>query len=290
MARRKKKRSFFILKFFLFLIVLSGFIYLYGSYIEPKNIQSHEYKIKTDKITDNFDGFKILHLSDIHYGRDFGLSDLKSLVKMVNEFEADIVVITGDLIDKDTKISTSSASNIGQELSKIKANSGKYIISGDDDMKFDEWDNIISSGGFMNINNNYDTIYNKGYESLLVAGVSSKADKESIVNKNQKTENYLNSFEKDGPIYKILLVHEPDYIDELENNPYDLVLAGHSHGGIVNIPFVGPIWKFEGAKKYYSDHYNNNFDLYVSNGIGLTKINFRLFNSPSFNVYRLIEK
>ena len=46
-------------------------------------------------------------------------------------------------------------------------------------------------------------------------------DKESIINKNQKTTNYLNSFEKDGPIYKILLMHEPDYIDELEDNKYD---------------------------------------------------------------------
>ena len=223
MAKKKKKNKFKFLRFFLFLIFVGGLVYVYGSYIEPKNIKTHEYQIESEKIPDHFDGFKIVHLSDIHYGRNFGLSDLKNLVKMVNEFEADIVVITGDLIDKDTKLTPSKSLNIGNELSKIDAISGKYAIGGNHDMYFDEWENIINSGGFTNLNNTYDTIYNKGYEDLLIAGVSSFKDKESIVNKNQKTENYINSFEKDGPVYKILLIHEPDYIDELENNPYDFI-------------------------------------------------------------------
>ena len=174
-------------------------------------------------------------------------------------------------------------------INTIYCNNG--FVNGNNDIKFDEWDNIINNSGFINLNNNYDTIYNKGYDSMFIAGISSMADKESIVNKNQKAENFLNSFEKGGPSFKILLIHEPDYIDELKNNPYDLILAGHGHGGIANIPFIGPIWKENGAKKYTDGHYKiGESDLYVSNGIGLTKINFRLFNNPSFNVYRLIQK
>lgn len=271
--------------------LLIGGIYLYGTYVEVKNLKVHEYQIKNEKITENFNGYKIVHLSDIHYGRVFNLKDLKKLVKKVNNFKPDIVVITGDLIDKDTKMTTTKAEKISTELSKISAESGKYAISGNHDMKFDEWENIINSGGFTNLNNSYDTIYNKGYNFMVIAGISSFKDKEAITNKNQKTENYLNSFEKDGPIYKILLMHEPDYIDQLKNNPYDLILAGHSHAGQIKIPFVGPIYTPKGAKKYTDGHYKvNSADLYVSNGIGVSLYNFRLFNTPSFNVYRLIQK
>ena len=264
---KKKKKRFGFLKFLFIFILIIGLVYLYGSFIEPKNIKVKEYKISNENITDNFNGFKIVHLSDIHYGRLFELADLKKLVKKVNELKPDIVVITGDLIDRDTKMTTSMATSISDELKNISAESGKYAIAGNHDVNFDEWDNIISNGGFMNLNNNYDTIY-----------------------KNQKTQNYLNSFEKDGPIYKILLMHEPDYIDDLKDNPYNLILAGHSHGGQVKIPFVGTVLKPDGAKKYYDGHYSlENSDLYVSTGIGVSNINFRLFDPPIINVYRLVK-
>ena len=289
MAKKKKKRFKFI-KLLLILILIGGLVYLYGTYFETKNYKVHDYTIKNKKITDNFDGFTIVHISDIHYGRIFEKKDLNKIVKMINKVNPDIVVLTGDLIDKDTKMTTTISADISTELSKINATSGKYAINGNHDAKFDEWENIINNSNFINLNNNYDTIYNKGYEFILIAGVSSFKDKESITNKNQKTENYLNSFEKDGPIYNILLIHEPDYIDDLENNKYDLILAGHSHNGQINLPFLGPLIKPEGGAKYYESYYKiKNSDLYISNGLGVSTFNFRLFNSPSFNVYRLVK-
>ena len=285
---KKKNKIFQFFKFLLFIILIGGAIYLYGTYIEIKNYQVHDYKIESDKITDNFNGFTIVHISDIHYGRVLASDELNKIVNMINKTKPDLVVLTGDLIDKDTKMTSVMASNIAKILGKIETKIGKYAITGNNDLKFDEWDSIIKDSGFINLNNSYDTIYNDGYDYLLLAGVSSFYDKESINNKNQKATSFLNNFEKDGPIYNILLIHEPDYIDTLEDNKYDLVLAGHSHNGQINIPFVGPIIKPDGAKKYYSSHYKiNNFDLYISNGLGVSNYNYRIFNAPSFNVYRL---
>lgn len=285
----KKENKHILLKISLSLIFCIGLIYLYGSYIEPKEITVHEYKIKTDKITDNFNGFTIVHLSDIHYINNEDLSRLKSIVNKVNEYNPDIVVITGDLLDKSSKINNNTSAQISEQISKIDTVCGKYIISGDNDIGWDEWENIVKDGGFININNNYDTIYKKGFDNLLIAGVSSFSDKEDIINKNQKTENYLNSFETGGPIYKILLMHEGDYIKNFENNPYDLVLAGASMGGKVKLPFYGPLIKYNGSENYIEGHYkiNNTIDMYVSNGIGTSTPEFRLFNKPSINVYRL---
>lgn len=280
-------KKFSIGKIIFILLFIITITFLYGKYIEPKLIKTNNYQIKTSKITNNFDGLKIVHISDIHYGRNFYLSDLKLLVKKINEQKPDIVVLTGDLLDRNCKLTTTSTNDISQQLNNIKAKSGKYIISGDEDAQFDEWENIIGSCNFINLNNSYDTIYNKGYDYILIAGVSSFQDKESIINKNQKTQNFINT-NKNKPIYKILLMHEPDYIDDFDENNYDLVLAGHNLNGQIYLPALGPLIKKEGAKKYSSLHYKiKTTDLYISNGIGTSNLKFRLFNNPSYNVYRL---
>ena len=290
MAKKKKKKHPF-LKLLLILVLIGMLTYTYGTYVEPKQLTIEEHTIPSKNITDNFDGFKIVHISDLHYGKYYQFDDLQKMVKQVNELNADIVVLTGDLIDKETKMTTSIADKISAEMKKICADSGKYAINGEDDLNFDEWENIIASSGFTNLNNTYDTIYKNGYNSILLAGISTMKDKESIINKNQKTENYLNSFEKDGPIYNILLIHEPDYIDELEDNKFYLVLAGHSHYGQVNLPIINSLLYPKGAQKYYYGHYKlKNAELYINNGLGNTDFNFRLFNMPTIDVYRLIKK
>lgn len=290
MTKKKKKKNFSILKTILEIILLIGLIILYSYYVEPKLITFKEYKIKDEKITDNFKGLKIVHISDIHYGKVFDKAQLEKLVNKVNDQKPDIVVFTGDLIDQDTKMSIDLANEISEELKKIDASIGKYAINGDNDIKFDEWANIITNSGFTNLNNTYDTIYKNGYNSILIAGVSTANDKLSINDKLNNINEYINSFEKDGPIYKILLMHEPDYVDDITDNKFDLILAGHSHHGQVKI-FSLPTMLPKGAKKYYDSHYKiNDSNMYISNGLGVSKYNFRLFNTPSYNIYRFTNK
>ena len=288
---KNKEKHFSFLKLFLFLILIIGLTIAYGFFIEPKLITVKEQKITINNWPDNFNGFKIVHISDIHYGRMFNEESLKKLVNSINEQKPDIVVLTGDLIDKDTNMTTNMASKISEFLNKIEATSGKYAINGNNDLKFDEWTNIITNGGFKDLNNTYDTIYKDGYSNIFIAGASTTEDKLSINDKLKTSIDYLNSFEKDGPIYKILLLHEPDVIDDMSVNPFDLILAGHSHAGQIRLPFIGAIILPDGAKKYYDSHYKiENSDLYISNGLGVSNYNFRLFNTPSYNIYRLVEK
>ena len=114
-----KKHLF--LKIFILLIVIVGLIIAYSHFIATQMITLHEYKITNPNITENFDGFKILHITDIHYGRMFDKGKLDRLVKSINEQEPDIVVLTGDLIDKDTRLTTSMADELANGLKKIKA-------------------------------------------------------------------------------------------------------------------------------------------------------------------------
>ena len=287
---KDQEKHFSFLKLFIFIILIIGLVIAYGFFIEPKLITVKEYKIALTSWPDNFIGFKIVHISDLHYGRVFDEKSLEKLVDSINEQEPDIVVLTGDLIDKDTNMTTSMANKISELLNKIETSSGKYAINGNNDLNFDEWTNIISGGGFKDLNNTYDTIYKDGYDYIFIAGASTIKDKVSTNDKLKTAIDYLNSFESGGPIYKILLLHEPDAIDDLSVNPFNLVLAGHSHAGQIKLPFIGAVVLPEGAQKYYDSHYKvENAHLYVSNGLGVSNYNFRLFNTPSYSVYRLVQ-
>ncbi len=278
------------LKLFIIIILIIGAIIAYGFLIEPKLITVKEQKITIDSCPDIFFFFKIVHNPDLHYGHNFNEENLKKLVKSINEQKPDIVVLTGDLLDKNTYMTAKKANKISKLLNQIEATTGKYAVNGENDLNFDEWVNIVTNGGFKDLNNTYDTIYKNGYQNIFIAGASTSQDKLSINDKLKTTNDYLNSFEKNGPIYKILILHEPDTIDDLNVNPFDLILAGHSHGGQIKLPLIGPIILKEGAQKYYSNHYKiKNTDLYISNGLG-SNYNFRLLNTPSYSLYRLVRK
>ena len=267
--------------------ILISLVVAYSYYIEPKLLTFKEYQIKNENITNNFVGFKIIHISDLHYGKNYKKEKLQKLINSINEQKPDIVVLTGDLIDKNTKLTIKKSTEISEYLKQIDAKIETYAINGDNDIKFDEWTNIINNGNFKNLNNTYDTIYKNGYQPLLIAGTSTFKDKISINDKLNKTLEYINSFEKDGPIYKILLMHEPDNIDDLNNNKFDLILAGHSLHGQIKIGPIPLIIK-KGAQKYNLSHYKiNDSDLYISNGLGTEDYNYRLFNTPSYNIYKL---
>ena len=122
------------------------------------------------------------------------------------------------------------------------------------------------------------------YSSRIVTGQDETAyDKADI----DKTMEYFNG--QDDISYKIILVHEPDYADTIvDKYSVNLILAGHSHNGQINIPYVKNYFLPYGSKKYYDNYYDvNGVPLYVSSGIGESRINFRLFNRPSINFYRI---
>ena len=89
--------------------------------------------------------------------------------------------------------------------------------------------------------------------------------------------------------YKIILVHEPDITNQIvKDYSVNLILAGHSHNGQIRLSIIGPIYTPEYAKIYYDNYYDiNGTSLYISSGIGVSTINYRLFNHPSINFYRI---
>ena len=192
----------------------------------------------------------------------------------------DIVVFTGNLLYKNNKESTD---NLIDLLSKIDCDIGKYYISGNEDYNNDSTYQILDSSGFINLNDTYNLIY-KDKTPILIAGISTSENKTDISEKLSSTLNYLDS----NDVYSILIMHEPNIIDEFDYSKFNLILAGHNQGGIIKLPIIGGIILPKNNYLYGLDYYKKkDTNIYISNGLGNRDINFRLFNKPSFNFYRL---
>lgn len=273
-----------ILIFILFLVI----VILYSRFIATKGLVVKEYKITNENFTESFYGLKIVHLSDLHYLETTNKKDLEKIVEEINLLKPDIVFITGDLYSRE--LSKEQQNDLQKNLANINSNIGKYAIKGNHDND-ENWNKIISNTGFIDLNNSYDLIYNNNYSSIFIAGINTEDD----INESMKEiNNYLNQNKetnKDNIIYKILLLHKPDTILNFDYSEYNLILSGHSHNGQVRLPFIGAIYTPDGAEEYFDEYYElGNTKLFISSGIGTSKLNLRLFNRPSFNFYRLSNK
>ena len=270
-----------IRRFFFTIILIIALTLVYARYLGTSGLFVKEYHIKSNSITETYNGLKIVHFSDFHYGRTTNLEELKNLVKDINKIKPDIIIFTGDFIDKDIKIDDSKMANIIEELKKLDSTYGNYYVNGNHDNKFDKYKQMMDSSNFIDLNNSYDVIYNTNNETILLSGLSTKAD-----------TKFLDDVFKDKFYnYKINIMHYPDDIKKIKDYNYDLVLAGHSHNGQIYIPFYGAVIRPNHAKTYYDEYYKlNNTNFYISSGIGTSDFNFRWFNRPSYNVYILTNK
>lgn len=283
----KEKRKISIKKIFIFLftiVILIVSILLYARFIATKGIVINEYKITSTKLTDSYNGLKIVHISDIQYKTTVDEKMLKELTDKVNLTKPDIIVFSGDLLNINIKYSDEDYKIITKYLSNMNAKIGKYAVSGDNDYGNAKLATILDESDFIYLDDNFDLIYQEQSSYLMIAGISSLKNKKDI---NDKLNNISTYLQTGTPIYKILILHEPDLLKDININDYDLVLAGHYLGGTIKLPFIGSIIKKDGSLKYNKSYYKiNETNLYITNGIGTDDINYRLFNRPSFNFYR----
>ena len=281
--KKKQLLKKFIITLIILLLLVS-LVIIYSYFIGTSGLKVKEYNIKSKNIPDEFYGLKIVQLSDIHYGYHFNKKKLENVVKKINEIKPDIVVLTGDIINNN-KISNEEKNELIEELNKIEVTIGKYAIKGNHDYDFKDFEQVLNDSSFINLNDTFEIIHGNN-SNIMISGVSTNLHGENKI--NEKLDSSKKYLENNSVNYKILLLHEPDYIDDIKDISYDLTLAGHSHNGQVRLPFIGAIYTPKGAKKYYSEYYKvKNTDMYISNGLGTTIMNLRLFNKPSISLYRL---
>ena len=274
-----------IVSIIFFIILLIALIFLYAKYVGIKGLVVKEYRVESNILTSNFSGIKIVHFSDLLYNSTVDKNDVKELVTRINELKPDIVVFTGDLVNKNKKYKNEDIQFLEEKLAKIDARIGKYAVYGDADYSFEDYKTIMEKSKFVILNNSYDEVFYKNNDSMFIVGLPSSS-KEEV-----KFEEAFNFYKEDEKRkYIIVLAHDGKTIKLLDDTTYevDLVLGGHSLNGSVVVPYYGGVFLDDLGDKYYQEHYSKGItEIYISSGIGTNKYPYRIFNKPSFNLYRL---
>lgn len=279
-TKKEKKSHPLLNRIILSIIIIFIAIAAYSTLIEPKLLIVKEYKIESKEIPESFHGLKIVHFSDIHYGTTINKKQLSKIVNKINELKPDIVVFTGNLLDANIDLTETAKEDVITTLNKINCSLYKYAIYGNEDLDNKDFKNIMTKTNFIILDNKSVPLYYKGTTPILITGYNPIISSPNYEITNEDTE--VNSY------YEITLTHEPDALDNFISQNPNLVLSGHSLGGIVDLKFAKPLFLQEHSKKYFEDYQKvKNTELYISNGVGTNSFNMRLLNPPSINLYRL---
>lgn len=256
------------------------FLILVFCYCENNLITTSEYEVASDKLSKDFDGTVIIHVSDLH-NKLFGENQGR-LIKKIKEQNPDMIVITGDLIDSNHPDVEKGLLFIAEAVKIAPV----YFVTGN----HDNW---------LSDTNTYQLFH--GLEQLGVTVLDDETRKITVGEGyirlwgldddtqalKSKVREVLTEMEEEAhdsePAFTLLLAHEPQVFPVYAEFDVDLVLSGHAHGGQFRIPFIGgfvaPDQGF--LPEYTKGLYEENGTLMiVSAGLGNSVIPQRLLNRP----------
>jgi len=259
--------------------VLGG---IYSSAIERFWLDVCSVPVPLKQLPRAFSGFRIALLSDIHLGFFYGPKDLSVIVEVINGLGPDVICIAGDSLESNTSLGV--LDQAVPILSRLKAPFGKFAVLGNHDCKAGVKGVIrgFERGGFFVLRNDH-AVLKKDNDRLFLIGLDDvlegKADLQRAIEGIPETE------------CKILLVHEPDFADYTSRFPVDLQLSGHSHGGQVRFPFLGPLVTTRLGRKYPSGLRRvGKLMLYTNRGLGTTLLPLRFLCRPEITIITLETK
>lgn len=253
------------------MVIIGIFIFLGFSY--SKNLKKYSYDIKESEFSDNL---RIIHISDLHYPKNAVALD--KIEEYVKQCDADIIAMTGDIID--TSANKEDMSKICVFLFNLnKINTIYYILGnheiGHKDLEF--YLNLLAQCGVIYLENEV-KITEKKQRKIAFIGVS---DGKKVNEKNIKNLN-----EKNNCDYTILLAHRPELFDNYAQNDINLILSGHTHGGHARIFRQGFYAPNQGYFPRYSNglYKKDNSKMIVSSGLSGNKRFYNPYGIAIINI------
>ncbi|MBX9187981.1 metallophosphoesterase [Bacteroides sp. K03] len=217
-------------------------------------------------VPEAFDGFRIAFISDLHYKSLFKEKELAGLVRLLIAERTDVLLMGGDYQEGCEYVPELFAA-----LSQVKTPMGTYGVMGNNDYErcHDDIVREMQRYGMRVLEHRVDTLKREG-QQILIAGVRNPFD----LKQNAKSPTLDLSPED----FVILLVHTPDYVEDVSVANTDLALAGHTHGGQVRIFGYAPIIPSHYGSRFLTGlKYNTaNIPMIVTNGLGTSNRNIRI--------------
>ena len=272
-------------------LLLPPIIIAYGSLIERNCFRIKEITIKTTDLPESFDGYRIVHISDIH-ARSFNGREkhLQRAMDKINELRPDMVAFTGDLIT----MTPDELENHTHALGSLKARDGIFSVLGNHDYSMysdagpearqKHMETLISAEEALgwNLLMDENRIIRRGADSIALIGVQNTSPSRHFPSKGNLT---IASEGTEG-MFRILLSHDPMHWEaEILGQNYPLTLSGHTHA--MQFSFLG--WSPSSLmfKQFRGLYTKNGQSLHVNPGLGETIFPARIGVRPEITLLTL---
>lgn len=239
------------------ILILCMFFVVYGFYT---GLEITHYTYRDHELPQKFDGYRIAFISDLHC-KEIGKKQ-KKLIRTIVACKPNMVVFTGDMIDGDHEDITA----VKELLAGLKGRYPMYAVSGNHERdilnNYDQLQEYYREFGVINLD---DSSYTISFEGAHI-GIYGKPYLGGYY-----SEDFLRKPDKDKNEFNILLFHDSTAFIPVSLRGYNLVLSGHTHGGIIRLPFLGGIINNNGSlhPEFDNGMYVRNGSTLISNrGIG----------------------
>lgn len=227
--------------------------------IEPNWPVVERVSVRLPRLAARLDGLRVAQLSDLHISHYTTQADIGRSVVLAMRQQPDLIVVTGDFIWRQA---TEYAEQLVEPLRNLAAPLGVYAVLGN----HDHWEGaetvaaVLAQSGVRLLVNQ--AVRLNADAALWVVGV------DDVWERKHDLRRALADVPADA--CKLLLVHEPDFVDRAAHFPVDLQLSGHSHGGQINLPLVGrPVLPYLGQRYPAGLYQVGSLALYTNRGIGV---------------------
>lgn len=253
--------------------------------VEPNLPRLVRKEISLRRWPSRLDGFTIALLSDFHYDRCFSVHPIHAAIGKVNALKPDLIALTGDFVSAPTfgdPVSGAAAAEPCVELlRKMQAPHGLWAVLGNHDCYTDRnrVTAALKAAGIPVLNNQSVPVERDGARFWL-GGV------EDVLEGSPDMDVTLHGIPPEEAV--VMMAHEPDYADRVAHHPVDLQLSGHSHGGQIRFPLMGPLYLPDLARKYVWGLYKiQQLTLYTNPGLGTINLPVRMNCPPEITLLTL---
>lgn len=241
-------------------IIGATLVTAFGFFGARKTARIVDIEVRLDRLPKALDGLTIAQITDVHVGPTIKRDYVRRIVNRVNEIGADLVAITGDVVDG----RVSRLMEHARPLADLKARYGSFVVTGNHEYYSgaDEWLDAFRDLGLKTLENQHEVVEHNG-ASLVVGGVHDY--KASAVNPDHVSDPALAAAGAPDDAVKILLAHQPRTADAAEAAGFDLQLSGHTHGG--------QFWPWNHFVRFQQPyvaglHQHGKMQIYTSRGTG----------------------
>ncbi len=269
------------------LLVFSGFG-LYGVFEAYSEPIIERFNMSDPKLNGIERPVKLIHVTDIHYGMFYNRQDLRKLVSEINSIEGDAVFFTGDIFHS-SLTDVESSPEVFRQLNARRF--GNFVVMGNHEFYTGEKRSITAfeQAGLTILRDEWTTL-SDGTANIHVAGLDDPR-------KNWLWGHQFPAFQNlmlkapTQPGYRILLCHRPAVFPIASQNGFDLILAGHTHGGqvVVPLPSSDKGWSLASVVSEFTHGWYelDGSRMYLNRGAGLTFIPWRINCAPEISVFTL---